>query len=129
MQTLKMRSQILIAEAQQQLEETRNCLHQETEARRAKIMQVDEAIEAASRQLQVLRHYKDKEYPVRQVRIEQLKEMQDEVHGNQVAEREELDLQIAEEREHYDHHIQVMKAQLQARATDVSRRWQHPLTA
>ena len=121
MQTLKMRSEILMADAKQQLEETRSCLHRETEARRGKIMQVDESIEATSRQLQVLKHYKDKEHPTRQVRIDQLKEMQEEVRANQVAEREEIDLQIAEEREHYDHHMQAIKAELQARATDVRR--------
>lgn len=119
MQTLKMKSQELIDEAARDLEETRNCLHQETEGQRGKIMEVDRCIEETSRQLQGLKHYKDKEYPVRQVRIEQLKETQDERHGNQIADREELEIQILEEREHYDHHIRAMRAQLQARATEV----------
>lgn len=119
MQTLKLKSQNLIAEAEEELEETRNSLHQETEARRGKIMQVDEAIEITSRQLQVLRHYKDKEYPVRQVRIEQLKETQEELCASQAAQRDELEMQIAEERDHYDRHIQAMRADMQARATEV----------
>lgn len=119
MQTLKLKSQDLIAEAEQELEETRNSLHEETEAWRGKIMQVDEAIETTSRQLQVLRHYKDKEYPVKQVRIEQLKETLEDVRASQVARREELEIQIAEERDHYDQHIRALRADLQARATEV----------
>lgn len=119
MQTLKLKSQELIEETAHDLEETRNCLHQETETQRGKIMEMDECIEDTSRQLQVLRHYKDKEYPVRQVRIEQLKETQEEMRGSQIGDREELEIQIIEEREHYEHHIQAMRAELQARATEV----------
>jgi septin family protein len=85
-------------------------------------MDVDGSIETTSRQLQVLRHYKDKEYPVRQVRIEQLKEMQEETRTNQEAEREELEIQIVEEREHYDRHMRAMQTELQARATEVIER-------
>lgn len=119
MQTLKLKSEELTAEAEQDLEETRNCLHQETEAQRAKIMEVDESIENTSRQLQVLRHYKDKEYPVRKVRIEQLRESQEDMRASQTEDREELEIQIIEEKEHYKHHIQAMRAELQARATEV----------
>ena len=109
----------MLAEARRDLEETRNFLHHETESQRAKIMQVDSSIEATSRQLQVLKHYKDKEFPVRQVKIEQLKESEEDLNVYQMREKNELELQITEEREHYEHHLLAIKEQLRARATEV----------
>ena len=119
MYTLKLKSEEMLAESQQELDETRNRIHQDIEAQRAEIMHVDEAIESASRQLQVLKHYKDKEHPLRQVKIEQLKETQEEVRTSQAEDREELELQIVEEKEHYEHHLRAMRAELQTRATEV----------
>ncbi len=119
MSTLKLKSEEVLAEAKKELEETRSCMHQEIETQRAKIMQIDDAVETASKQLQILKHYRDKEYPVRQIRIEQLKETQEEMRTNQTEEKDELELQIVEEKDHYDLHLQAMRADLQTRATEV----------
>lgn len=119
MHTLELKSRKALEEARQALEATRTHLQQEIEAQRDAVMQVDDAIELSSRHLQTLKHYKDKEFPVRLIRIEQLKENLVEMHEDHMAEREELDLQIIEEKEHYEHHIRVVQGKLQASATEV----------
>ena len=119
MHTLEIKSRQALEEAQEELEETRTRLQQEIEAQRDEVMQVDDAIESNSRYLQTLKHYKDKEFPVRQIRIERLRESLVEMHEDHMVEREELDLQIVEEREHYDHHLKVIQGKLQASATEV----------
>lgn len=109
----------MLEEAKLDLEETKSVLQENAEAQREKIRLVDEAINSSNKQLVMLKHYKDKEYPVRQVRIEQLRENQEDVGSMQAEEVQELNLQVAEEKEHYDHHMRAMKIELENRATQV----------
>lgn len=119
MNTLKLKSVEMLEEAKQELEETRSALYQNTEAQHGKIRLVDEAINSSSKRLLTLKHYKDKEYPVRQVRIEQLRENQEDINFAQEEEVREINLQVAEEEEHYEHHMRAVKIELQNRATEV----------
>lgn len=117
--TLKLKSEEMLAEAQEDLENTRLKLHQQVEAHRAEVAEVDEEIERCSRELQLLKHYKDKEFPVRQIRIEQLKETQEESQTYQTEELAEIELQVTEERQTFQQQLQTMKHEMEETAAEV----------
>lgn len=108
----------MLAEAEEELETTRSRLYDQVEAHRAEVAEVDKAIEASTRELQLLKHYKDKEYPVRQIRIEQLKETQEESQSTQMDQLEEIEMQVAEEREQYQQQLEAKKLQLETEAAE-----------
>lgn len=120
MNTLKLKSQEMLDEAKQELEETRTTLTQMTETLRESIRQLDDDVVSNSKQLRTLKHYKDKEYPVRQVRIEQLRENQEEFSVSHAEELREINAHVAEENEQYEHHMRAVKAELESRATEVN---------
>lgn len=119
MNTLRIKSEEMLEEARQDLEETRGVLHQQIEDQYRRIKQMDEAIIDSSRQLVSLKHYKDKEYPVRQVRIEQMREHQEDILASQADEIRQINEQVAEEKDHYDYHMRLVKRELESKATEV----------
>ncbi len=118
MYTLKLKSEEMLAEAKEELEATKRRLQDEVEAHRAEVAEVDEDIECSAKELQLLKHYKDKEYPVRQIRIEQLKETQEEAQTEQMEELEDIEMQVSEEREHYQQQLLAMKVDLEEKAAE-----------
>lgn len=118
MYTLKLKSEEMLADAEEELEATRSRLHNEVEAHRAEVTEVDKDIEASAKELQLLKHYKDKEFPVRQIRIEQLKETQEESQTSQMDELEDIELQVSEEREQYQQHLEAKKLELETEAAE-----------
>lgn len=119
MHTLRLKAKEMLTEALENLEKIRHKLHEKTELHRRSVIKLDETIECSNRDLQMLKHYKEKEYLVRQMRIEQLKENQQDMHDSQEEELEELKLQILEEKEDHEHHMKALKAELEAKATEV----------
>jgi len=119
MYTLKVKSMAMLAAAQEEQEQTRASLQKEVEVQQEKILQVADAVMIEGKQLRVLKHYKNKEYPVRLVKVEQLKENQIETQTKQMEELEEVKLQEIEEKEHYNQHFQAIKAKFEARAVEV----------
>ena len=77
-------------------------------------------VQKKSRELDVLLNYKEKEYPLKAVKIDQLKEQCELVVENNDAEVEDLELQIAEEWEKCDKAMGTIKRDLETKATHVS---------
>ncbi len=120
MATLKRKSGEILSQAKDELETTKTKLSREIEVYRARVAAIDEVLEKNSRHLQTLRHYKDKDYPVRVIRIEELREQLVEVRANQAEEMEELKQQIIEEMEEYEKQMMAIKLEIEAKATKVS---------
>ena len=117
---LKLKSSELLSEAQQNLESTRASLHEKIEDLRAKVAEKDVKINKYLRELQVLRHYKENDFPVRMVRIEQMKEQLD---GEQISHKgdlEELNQDIVKEKEHHHQKVEADKMQMNAMVIKVS---------
>ena len=119
MNTLKLKSAELLEQAKQDLEDIRTQLRENIEAQHANIKLVDQTVSSKSKQLMTLKHYKDKEYPMRKVRIEQLRENREEINAMQADEVREINQQVAEEQEHYDLHMRAMRIELENKATEV----------
>lgn len=117
---MKLKSSESLSRAQEDLESTRVRLRDQIEVYRAKVAKMDGKIENCSRELQVLHNYKDNEFPVSLVRIEQMKDRLDEEQLSHKEDIEALKLGIAEEKELYQQHVEADKMQIKAKATKVN---------
>lgn len=121
MSGLQEKSNTVIAEAEEELEKYRRNLHKDIEKLRTDVAKSDDVLQKSIRQLQMLRHYKDKEFPVRVISIEQLKENLEDQRAVQLEELEVLKSQILKEKENYEQRIVDVSLDLEANAFEV--RW------
>lgn len=63
--TLKEKSAQQMKAATEDLEETRKCLQDEISKLRSRVLSMDTTVQSKSRELYILLHYKEKEYPIR----------------------------------------------------------------
>ena len=73
-----------------------------------------------SQELDVLLNYKEKEYPLKTVKIDQLKEQCEIMIEKNDSELAELEVQIAEEWDKCDQTMNALKRDLETKATRVS---------
>ena len=97
----------------------RKKLQGEVKALREQVSSTDATLQTKSRQLQTLFHYKDKEYPIRMVRIEQLKEQMELLNERNGGEILELESEIEEERRRCEQQVEELRMSMEARATEV----------
>ena len=117
---MKMKSREILEEAKQELEDKRTQFHQRIENIISRVTEINDKLESGYKELQVLRHYKEKEYPVRAIKIDQLKEEKEELQAQQAMKEEELKIKLAEEKESYEQKLKTIRSKLQIKATEVS---------
>ena len=116
---MKEKSAEQLKAAQADLDETRQRFQEEIGELRDKVSKANSSIQSKSRELHVLLHYKEKEYPIRMVRMEQLREqgeLQDERNCAEVADLEE---QVEEEWSKCNQQLDAVRNRLEARAAEV----------
>ena len=117
--TLRQKSSEQLKTAKVELSTKRTKLQQDITSLRCHVSGVDSSLQELSKELQTLLHYKDKEYPLRLVRTEQLRELREAANERNRAELLSLEEQIAEEHKRFELQIQAIRLQLEANATEV----------
>lgn len=117
---LKVKSNEQLHKAKEELAVTRTRLEAELSELRKTASKTKSALQLRSQELQMFLNYKEKEYPVKVVRIEQLKEQCELMRERNEIERMELELQMAEERERCQQQLDAIRQTLKKRATEVS---------
>lgn len=119
--TLKEKSAEQIKAAKADLEDTKKRFEKEISELRDRVDRTNSSIQNKSRELHILLHYKDKEYPIRMVRMEQLREqgdVQEERNSTEVADLEE---QVEEEWNKCREQLDAVRMRLETRAAEVSK--------
>lgn len=117
--TLKEKSAEQLKAAKADLEETRKHLQEEISKLRDRVGRTNSCIQSKSRELHVLLHYKEKEYPIRLVRMEQLREQREIQEERNATEVDDLEDQVEEEWNKCRQQLDAVRMRLEARATEV----------
>ena len=116
---LREKSSEQLQKAKEELSITRTRLEAELSELRKTASKTKSVLQTRSQELQMFLNYKEKEFPVKVVKIEQLKEQCDILREGNEMERIELDLQIAEERERCQQQLDAVRQSLEKKATEV----------
>ena len=117
---MKEKSAEQLKAAKVDLEETRTRLQSEIGELREQVNRANSSVQSKSRELHVLLHYKDKEYPIKMVRMEQLREKAEIQEERQSTEIANLEEQVEEEWNNYQQQLDAVRMRLEARAAEVS---------
>ena len=99
---------------------TRTKLEKDVSELRQTVIAKERMVQKRSKELDVLLNYKEKEYPLKAVKIDQLKEQCEMMIEKNDAELVELEIQIAEEWDKCDQTMNAVKRDLETKATQVS---------
>ncbi len=108
-----------IEKAEEELEMTRYTLEESVCELRKTVVNTERIVQQKSRELNVLLNYKEKEFPVKLVKIDQLKEQCELLKEDNEADLVEVELQIAVEWDKCGQIIDSVRRDLETKATQV----------
>lgn len=116
---MKEKSAEQLKAARADLEEIRTQLQDEVSELRSRVAYAESTLQSKSREFHILLHYKEKEYPIRMVRMEQLREQGELQEERNSAELADLEEQVEDEWNKYRQQLEAVRMRLEARATEV----------
>lgn len=109
-----------IEKAKEELEMTRSTLEESISELRRTVNNTERIVRKKSRELNVLLNYKETEFPVKLVKIDQLKEQCELLNEDNEADLVEVELMIAEEWEKCGQIMDSVRRDLETKATQVT---------
>lgn len=116
---MKSKSSDIIEEAKEELERTRAKLEAELIELDRTVHNTEQMALKKTKELNMLLNYKDKEFPLQSLKVEQLKEQCELLKESNEADLTDMELQIAEEWDKYEQVMDCVRKDLETRAAQV----------